>query len=79
VFLFTPNDAATRLSVQNIVTTILEPIKTSGSLFSYKVTCDTTNNTPTVVSAGQLLVDITLKQSVLAESIVINFTVETST
>lgn len=78
-FLFTPNTKDTRLSISNIINPILAKIKTSGSLVSYSVVCDETNNTPIVVSNGQLVVDVTLKQSAIAESIVVSFTIETST
>ena len=77
-FLFSSNNSQTRLSILNIINPLLQTIKDSEQLVSYSVVCDETNNTSTVISNGQLVVDISLKQSSVAESIVLNFIIETS-
>ena len=77
-YLFEQNNEETRLNISNSVKPILNNILSSGGILSYGVVCDSVNNTDTIISQGKLIIDLTIKQSVTAETIVINFIIDAS-
>ena len=64
-----------RLSITSQATSLLDTILASGSISSYVFTCDSTNNTPTTIAAGQLVADLTIRQNNVISSIVLTFVV----
>jgi len=57
-FLFENNTQQTRLRVFTLIDNFLAGILASDGLYSYDVVCDESNNTPDVIDANQLNVDI---------------------
>jgi hypothetical protein len=72
-FLHEINNAETRLNIKNNLTPLFNTIRSTGAITSYNIVCDETNNTATIIANNQLVVDLTITQSLVAESIVINF------
>ena len=52
----------------------MESIRNQGGIYSYQVVCDSSNNTPEIVNAGNLAVDISAAPTRTAEFIVLNMT-----
>lgn len=74
-YVFEVNSSTIRLSITSQATSILDTILASGSISSYVFTCDSTNNTPTTIAAGQLVADLTIRQNNVISSIVLTFVV----
>jgi hypothetical protein len=72
-FVFEPNTLLTRTRVVNTLTPIFENAKNTEGLYDYLIVCDERNNTPTVIDANELVVDIYLKPVRTAEFILVNF------
>ena len=72
-FIFEPNTLLTRTRVVNTLTPIFENVKNSEGLFDYLIICDERNNTPDIIDANELRVDIYLKPTRAAEFILVNF------
>ena len=72
-FVFEPNTLLTRTRVINTLTPIFENAKNTEGLYDYLIVCDERNNTPTVIDANELVVDIYLKPVRTAEFILVNF------
>ena len=72
-FVFEPNTLFTRTNVINILTPIFEDAKNNEGLYDYLIVCDERNNTPDVIDANELVVDIYLKPTRAAEFILVNF------
>lgn len=72
-FVFEPNTLFTRTNVINILTPIFEDAKNNEGLYDYLIVCDERNNTPEVIDANELVVDIYLKPTRAAEFILVNF------
>ena len=70
---FEPNTLFTRTNVLNVINPILEDAKNNEGLYDYLVICDERNNTPEVIDANELVVDIYLKPVRAAEFILVNF------
>lgn len=68
------NDTFTRNNVVAKISPYLESIKAGRGVVDYKVVCDTTNNTPDVISRNQLIVDVYIKPNYVAEFILLRFT-----
>lgn len=60
-FLFEFNNELTRTSFVNSATPVLEYVKSTGGLTSYKLVCDSTNNPEDVVLNNEFVIDIVLK------------------
>ena len=73
-FLFEPNTTYTQLSIYNEIEPYMESIKNQGGIYSYQVRCDSSNNTPEIVNAGNLAVDVSAAPTRTAEFIVLNMT-----
>jgi phage tail sheath protein FI len=72
-FVFEPNTLFTRTNVLNVINPIMEDAKNNEGLYDYLVVCDERNNTPEVIDANELVVDIYLKPVRAAEFILVNF------
>ena len=73
-YLFEPNNSYTQLSIYNEIEPYMESIRNQGGIYSYSVVCDSSNNTPEIVNAGNLAVDISAAPTRTAEFIVFNMT-----
>jgi phage tail sheath protein FI len=67
------NDPYTRNALLAMFNPYLATIKAGRGITDYLVICDETNNTPDVVSRGELRVDIYIKPIYAAEFIQLNF------
>ncbi len=72
-FVFEPNTLFTRTNVLNVINPILDDAKNNEGVYDYLVICDERNNTPEVIDANELVVDIYLKPVRAAEFILVNF------
>ena len=72
-FLFEFNDAITRAQFVNMVEPYLRNIQSRRGIYDFKVVCDETNNTPYVIDTNQLIADIYVKPTRVAEFITLNF------
>ena len=59
--LFELNDYETRMSFVNAVTPLLTNIKSRRGLYDYRVVCDETNNTASIIDSNQFVADIFIK------------------
>lgn len=73
-YLFEPNNSYTQLSIYNEIQPYMESIRNQGGIYSYQVVCNSSNNTPEIVNAGNLAVDISAAPTRTAEFIVLNMT-----
>ena len=73
-YLFEPNNSYTQLSIYNEIEPYLESIRNQGGIYSYTCVCDSSNNTPEIVNAGNLAVDVSAAPTRTAEFIVLNMT-----
>ena len=69
--LFEVNDATTRQRMVSSATPILESIKAGNGITDYRIVCDETNNTNTTITQNKLLVDVYVKPTYTAETLVI--------
>ena len=73
-YLFEPNNSYTQLSIYNEIQPYMESIRNQGGIYSFKCVVDASNNTPEIVNAGNLAVDISAAPTRTAEFIVLNMT-----
>ncbi len=67
------NDVFTRNKIISIINPYLETVKSDRGIQDFMVVCDTTNNTPDIISRNQLIVDIYIKPTYVAEFINLRF------
>ncbi|MAK56281.1 MAG: hypothetical protein CML17_10640 [Pusillimonas sp.] len=72
-FIFEPNTLLTRTRIVNTLTPIFENVKNTEGLYDYLIICDERNNTPDIIDANELRIDIYLKPTRAAEFILVNF------
>jgi len=72
-FVFEQNTEFTRTRIVNTLTPIFERAKNNEGLYDYMIVCDERNNTPQVIDANELVVDIYIKPTRTAEFILVNF------
>jgi phage tail sheath protein FI len=72
---FEPNDSSTWLSFRNLVTPLLDSVKTRRGITEFKVVCDATVNTPDVIERNEMKAMIYIKPTKTAEFIQLNFIV----
>jgi len=72
-FVFEPNTVLTRTRVVNTLTPLFTNAKNTEGLYDFLIVCDERNNTPSVIDANELVVDIYLKPVRTAEFILVNF------
>jgi hypothetical protein len=68
------NDPYTRNAMLSMFNPYLSTIKAGRGITDYLVVCDSTNNTPDVISRNELRVDIYIKPNYAAEMILLTFT-----
>ena len=68
----TSNNDPTRRGVSNTLNNFFGQLKLNGQIDSFNVVCDTTNNTPTTIAAGQLNVSIAVRYLGVARFINLN-------
>lgn len=73
-FVFRPNNQFIRDNINYILTTFLEGVQTQGGLYAYRVDTES-KNTPAVIDANQLIVDVFVQPVKTAEFIRLNVTV----
>ncbi len=72
-FVEEPNTVFTRTRVRNTLTPIFSLAKNNEGVYDYLIVCDERNNTPDVIDANEMQVDIYLKAVRAAEFILVNF------
>jgi phage tail sheath protein FI len=72
-FVFEQNSEFTRTRLVNALTPLFERAKNNEGLYDYLIVCDERNNTPAVIDANELVVDIYIKPTRTAEFILVNF------
>ena len=77
--LFEMNDITSRAQFVNSVTPVLDNIQARRGLYDYKVVCDTTNNTQSIIDSNQFVADIYIKPSKSVNFIKITFTNKNTT
>lgn len=76
--LFELNDAFTRSSFRSEVNAYLDTIRSLGGIYDFRVICDESNNTPTVIDRNEFVATILIKPARSINYITLNF-VATST
>jgi len=74
-YVFEFNDATTRSAIKSKMQNILDPMVSNGSLVSYTLICDETNNPQTVINQRQLKVDLTIVPNLPVKSITLSFSI----
>jgi len=83
-FVFEPNSETTRFRITAMLESFLDTFSAKGAFQTelgdkgYLVVCDTSNNTPAVIDANELHVDVYVKPSRAAEFIQLNTIITTS-
>ncbi len=72
-FVFDQNTEFTRQRLINTLTPLFERAKNNEGVYDYLIVCDERNNTPEVIDANELVVDIYIKPVRTAEFILVNF------
>lgn len=72
-FVDEPNNVVTRARVVDILDPIFRSIKSQGGIYDYKIVCDDSNNTSTVIENNELRVAIGIKAVRTAEFILVDF------
>ena len=72
-FVFEQNSEFTRTRIVNALTPLFERARNNQGLYDYLIVCDERNNTPSVIDANELVVDIYIKPTRTAEFILVNF------
>jgi Phage tail sheath C-terminal domain len=60
-YIFEPNDTITRNEIKNEINALLLNLTGERALYDYVVVCDTSNNTPSIIDANELYVDIAIE------------------
>lgn len=68
------NDSYTRNRIVSMIKPFLATVQSGRGIQDYKVICDESNNTPTVIANNQLVVDIMVQPTYVAEKILLRFT-----
>jgi hypothetical protein len=68
------NDSFTRNRIQAMINPFLGSVQAGRGIQDYLVVCDNTNNTPDVISRNELVVDVYVKPTFVAEFIQLRFT-----
>lgn len=73
--LFENNTPYERMQITLEFSAFLDTVLSADGIASYKVICDTSNNTPIVIANNQLVIDVILTPVYAAESIILNTTI----
>lgn len=68
------NDSFTRNRIVSMIKPFLSSVKAGRGIQEFLVVCDETNNTPQVIAQNQLIVDVYIKPTYVAEFILLRFT-----
>lgn len=71
--LFEFNDGFTRAQFVNLVDPFLRTVQAQRGIYSYRIVCDTTNNTPAIIDANQFIGDIYIQPARSINFIALNF------
>lgn len=71
--LFEINDAFTRSAFRSEVSAYLDTIRSLGGIYAFRVVCDETNNTPTIVDRNEFVCSIYIQPAKSINFIVLNF------
>lgn len=71
--LFEFNDEITRNTFRNMVEPYLREVQGRRGIYSYRVVCDSSNNTPEVIDRGEFVGSIFIKPSRSIQTIILNF------
>lgn len=71
--IFELNDTFTRNKIISMINPYLETVKSDRGIQDYLVVCDTTNNTPDIISRNQMIVDIYVKPTYALEFLNLRF------
>lgn len=74
-FVFEPNDTLTQNNLKTMVDSFLGNLITQRGLYDFATVCDSSNNTPAVVDANSLIIDVAIKPVKAAEFIYIPITI----
>jgi hypothetical protein len=72
-YVFEPNTLYTRTRLVDDLRPYFEQAKNDQGLYDYLIVCDERNNTPDIIDANELVVDIYIKPVRVAEFILVNF------
>ena len=72
-YIYQPNNEFTRSQLTAAVEPIFQSVKAQGGLYDYRIVCNETNNTPTVIDNNELRIAIALKPVRTAEFILADF------
>lgn len=72
-YVYEPNNAFTRQRFIDAIDPLFSNAKIGGGIYDYKIKCDDGNNTPTVIDANEMVIDIAIKPTRTAEFILCNF------
>jgi len=68
------NDSFTRNRIISMIKPFLSSVQAGRGIQDFLVICDTSNNTPDIISRNQLVVDVYIKPTYVAEFIILRFT-----
>lgn len=71
--LFEINDAFTRAAFRSEVSAYLDTIRSLGGVYEFRVVCDETNNTPTIIDRNEFVCSIYIKPARSINFITLNF------
>jgi phage tail sheath protein FI len=74
-FIFEFNDELTRLLIRNQLESYLSEVASRRGLYDFRVVCDESNNTPAIIDANGLVVDVYVKPISVAEYIIGRYTI----
>lgn len=72
-YIYQPNNEYTRSQLKAAIEPIFQSVKAQGGLYDYRVICDETNNSETVIDNNELRIAIALKPVRTAEFILADF------
>lgn len=72
-FVGEPNTTFTRTRVTNALTPIFDVAANNEGLYDYRILCDERNNTPAVIDANELVIDIYIKPTRIIDFIEVTF------
>ena len=73
-YLFELNDETNRAGFINSANPILRSILSSGGISQYKIVCDGTNNTASVIANNEFIADVFIKPAKSIQTIQLRFT-----
>lgn len=68
------NDSYTRNRIVSMIKPFLATVQSGRGIQDYKVVCDESNNTADIIANNQLVVDIMVQPTYVAEKILLRFT-----